>query len=287
MAAPETPATPETTVTPVTLTLTFNAIVDSGASGKRTVTAEIHSDTFDPDLDNNSASAEVELRGDKVRGPYFLGVVRSIAENAVPGTHVGDPVAAVSPDGRTLTYSLSGPCSNKFEVHSNGQIVLAANHTLDYEEQWEYRLVLSVSDGVDAMGNADTSADDSIPVTITVIDTLENAGHPTIKFSTNPANGLEEQGMPIRITAEVENLTIEDGDPVYCMWTDVTSGDVVEAHACHINATSDVPNRKNLQSGYPLALRRYIRQHHRRLARRRITGTTQPLSFSPDQVPDR
>ena len=50
------------------------------------------------------------------------------------GAHAGDPVAAESPDGRALTYTLSGPCSNKFQVHSNGQIALAANHTLDYAE---------------------------------------------------------------------------------------------------------------------------------------------------------
>ena len=106
------------------------------------------------------------LSGTNVRAPFFPGVSRSIVEHAVGGAHAGDPVAAVSPDGRALSYSLSGPCSNKFQVHSNGQIVLAANQTLDYEKQWEYPLTLHVSDGVNASGAADTSADDSIPVLI-------------------------------------------------------------------------------------------------------------------------
>ena len=163
--------------------LSFNATVDTGATGNRTIAAEIRSTTFDPDLTNNAASAETTLSGTNVRAPFFPGVSRSIVEHAVGGAHAGDPVAAESPDGRALSYSLSGPCSNKFLVHSNGQIVLAANQTLDYETQWEYPLVLSVSDGVDAAGEADTSADDSIPVLIEVIDTADDAVHPTVDIS--------------------------------------------------------------------------------------------------------
>ena len=163
--------------------LKFNATVDTGASGKVTATAEIRSTTFDSNLNNNAASAETTLSGTNVRAPFFPGVSRSIVEHAVGGAHAGDPVAAVSPDGRALSYSLSGPCSNKFQVHSNGQIALAANQTLNYEKQWEYPLVLSVSDGVDASGEEDTSADDSIPVLIEVIDTADDEVHPTVNIS--------------------------------------------------------------------------------------------------------
>lgn len=146
----ETMAAPTTPATPTTETLTFNAVVDSGAEGKRTVTAEIHSDTFDPDITNNAASAEVTLPGTDVRPPFFPGLTRSITEQAVAGTHVGDLVAANNPDGRALTYTLSGRCSNKFQVNSEGQIALAPNQILDYEEQWEFSLTLNVSDGVNA-----------------------------------------------------------------------------------------------------------------------------------------
>ena len=166
-------------------TLTFNASVNTGATGKVTATAEIHSTTFDSNLNNNAASADATLSGTNVRAPFFPGVTRDIVEHAVAGAHAGDPVAAVSPDGRALTYTLSGPCSNKFHVHPNGQIVLAQNHTLDYEKQWEYPLVLSVSDRVDASGDADTSADDSTPVLIRVEDT-DPADHPTVSFKLTP-----------------------------------------------------------------------------------------------------
>ena len=162
MAAPAVPATP------TTRTLTFNANVDTGAAGKRTVTAEIHSTTFDPDTTNNAASAEVTLSGARVWAPYFPGVTRSVSESAAFGSGVEDPVAAISPDGRALTYSLTGRRSNRFQVNSDGQIALAPNRTLDYEEKWEYPLVLSVSDGVNTGGEADSSIDDRIPVLIQV-----------------------------------------------------------------------------------------------------------------------
>ena len=136
-------------------TLTFNATVDPSAAGTVTATAEIRSTTFDYDAADNAASAEATLSGTNVRAPYFAGVTRTIVEHAVGGAHAGDPVATVSPDGRDLHFSLSGTCSNKFEVRPNGQIVLAAGHTLNYEEQWEYPLTLHVSDGVDASGNDD------------------------------------------------------------------------------------------------------------------------------------
>ena len=166
-------------------TLSFNATVDTGATGTLTATAEIRSTTFDSDAENNAASADATLSGTNVRPPFFPGVTRSIVEHAVAGAHAGAPVAAESPDGRALTYTLSGPCSNKFHVHANGQIVLASGHTLDYDSQWEYPLVLSVSDGVNAAGEADTSADDSTPVLIQVEDT-EPTVHPTVTFKLTP-----------------------------------------------------------------------------------------------------
>ena len=164
-----------------TTSLTFNATVDSGATGKRTVTAEIRASTYDPDLTNNAVRATATLSGTNVRPPYFPGVTRSIVEHAIAGAHAGDPVAAISPDGNALSYSLSGPCSNKFQALPNGQIVLAANQTLDYGEQWEYPLTLNVSDNLNPSGGTDPSIDDSTPVTIRVEDTEPGTAHPTVE----------------------------------------------------------------------------------------------------------
>ena len=152
--------------------------MDPNASGKHTVTTEIRTTTYDPETGNNSASVEKTLSGTFVRAPYFPGVTRDIVEHAVAGAHAGDPVAAVSPDGRDLTYTLTGRCHEWFQVHPHGQIVLAANKTLDYDKQWEFPLTLHVSDGVNTSGAADTTIDDSMPVTIRVLDSPDDRGAP-------------------------------------------------------------------------------------------------------------
>ena len=150
-----------------------------------TVDAEVHSPTVDDNKANNTASVEVLSSSTVVRPPFFPGVTRDIVERAVFGAHAGDPVAANNPDGRSLTYSLTGRCSGWFQVRSDGQIVLGAGRTLDYDEQSAFHLTLNVSDGVNDSGAADTSADDSTPVTINVIDTPHNAVTPTVNFSFN------------------------------------------------------------------------------------------------------
>ena len=206
MAAPTAPATP------TKHTLRFNATVDPSAAGKVTATAEIRSTTFDPNAANNAASVEVTLSGTNVRPPYFPGVTRTIVEHAVGGAHAGDPVAAVNPDGRVLHYSLTGPCGDKFQVHSNGQIVLAHGQTLDYEEQWEYPLILHVSDGVNADGtpDPDMSADDSTPVLIQVQDT-DATVHPEVTFtltqlrSDAPADRYASASTTVWIRSHVSN----------------------------------------------------------------------------------
>ena len=139
------------------LTLTFDATVGAGVPKSLTVDAEAHSSTVDENEANDTASVDVLSSSTVVRPPFFGGVTRDIVEHAIAGTHAGAPVVASNPDGRTLTYSLSGRCSNWFQVHSNGQIVLASGRTLDYDEQSEFHLTLNVSDGVNASGAADTT----------------------------------------------------------------------------------------------------------------------------------
>ena len=80
------------------------------------------------------------------RGPLFLEaqsdsglplerpVARGVAENAGAGENVGGPVIAVSPDGGTLVYTLSGEDAALFDIDSrSGQISVKAGTELDYE----------------------------------------------------------------------------------------------------------------------------------------------------------
>ena len=226
------------TASPATLTFTADVASSPDPGGRLTATAEIRNidrQAVDSDPDNNISSATVLRTSTTVRPPFFGGVTREIVEHAIAGTHAGDPVAVNNPDGRSLTYTLSGPC-NKFQAHPHGQIVLAANQTLDYRKQWEFPpLTISVSDKVNATGGADTSADDSQPVTIRVIDTPPETVHPTINFTTDPANPVA--GQQVRVWAKVTGLTFDDGPPGYCLWTDEAGNRISESFGldCHVD----------------------------------------------------
>ena len=71
---------------------------------------------------------------------------RSIAENTVSGTNIGNPVTATDADGDTLTYSLGGTDAASFSIDSNtGQ--LQTNAALDYETKNSYTVAVAASDG--------------------------------------------------------------------------------------------------------------------------------------------
>ena len=98
--------------------------------------------------------------------------VRSAPENTPPGVNVGDPIAASDPDDDTLAYSLNGLDAGHFDIVGNsGQLLTRA--PLDYETKSSYKVTVSVHDGKGATGNADSSRDDSILVTILVNDQEE------------------------------------------------------------------------------------------------------------------
>ena len=185
------------------------AVVDSKASGHRTATAEIRSTTFETDATDNDASVDMRLGAGSVRPPYFPGATRTIVEHAIAGTHAGDPVAAVSPENWPLSYSLSGPCSNKFHVYSNGQIVLADGHTLDYETQWKYPLTLHVSDNMNASEGVDTSIDDSTPVLIQVQDSSPDDIHPTVSFTISNSASDDQQNLDPNSVKVGDNIIVK------------------------------------------------------------------------------
>ena len=97
---------------------------------------------------------------------------RSVAEDAAPGTSFGARVEAADPDRDGLTYSLSGPGAGAFEiVETTGQ--MRTRVALDYEAARSYSVTVSVHDGKDADGNADTTVDDTVDVEVAVTDVDE------------------------------------------------------------------------------------------------------------------
>ena len=96
---------------------------------------------------------------------------RSVPENTAPGQNIGLPVMARDPDvdaaSGTLTYTLGGTDAASFGFDtSTGQLKTSA--ALDHEVRGSYTVTVSVTDGKDAAGNADTAADDTVTVTISV-----------------------------------------------------------------------------------------------------------------------
>ena len=135
---------------------------------------------------------------------------RSIAENTAADQSIGAPVLATDPDaGATLTYTLSGTDAPSFTIdESTGQIKVGDGTTLDYEGTKSYTITVLVSDG-----SPDTSADDTITVTITVTDVYEAptaTGDTTFSY---PENG----------TDAVHTYTATDPERATVIWS--LSGD--------------------------------------------------------------
>ena len=108
---------------------------------------------------------------------------RSVDENTPANRNIGAAVTATDADRDRRTYSLSGTDAEFFDVVANsGQ--LRTKDALDHESRDSYSFTISVHDGKDAHGNADTTIDDTISVTVTVGDVDEG---PTVTGEADPS----------------------------------------------------------------------------------------------------
>ena len=103
----------------------------------------------------------------------------TVAENAAANTVVGT-VSASDPNGDTLTYSVSGTDLTAFNEDftlntGSGQIRVKSGATIDFENRSSYAVTVGVTDSKDPFGNASSSIDDTISVTINVTN-REEAG---------------------------------------------------------------------------------------------------------------
>ena len=161
------------------------------------------------------------------RVPAFAGETdtRTIAENTSTGRNIGAPVAATDLDtGDTLIYSLGGTDAASFDIVSSSS-QLRTKAALDYESKSSYTVTVSVHDGKDANGNADTTVDDTITATITVTD-VEEEGTVTLS-STQPQ-------VDTQLTATLKD---PDGGVSGTTWSWATSSDR-SSWATISNATS-------------------------------------------------
>ena len=124
------------------------------------------------------------------------------------GASVGAPVTATDPDGDDLTYSIADRAgSNLFSIEpATGEIMVTASNFLDYESNSSFTLTVQVSDGKDARHSADAVIDDTIDVTVNLVN-VDETGVVGLD-STEPEVGSE-------ITA---SLTDPDGSLSAAVW---------------------------------------------------------------------
>ena len=127
--------------------------------------------------------------------PAFAAVTatRTIAENPQAGKDIGMPVSATDPDaGATLAYALGGTDAASFDIiPTSGQLQTKA--ALNSETRQMYTVIVSVHDGKDASGAADTATDDTITVTINVTNVNESPvleGESSMNYAENGAEAV-------------------------------------------------------------------------------------------------
>ena len=119
---------------------------------------------------------------------------RSVNENTAAGTNVGAAVTATDDDNDTLTYALTGADAGFFDFDTaSGQITVKA--ALNYEATASYSVTVTVHDGKNAAGETDASEDDTIAITISVLN-VDEAG----VLSLLTENNAFEVGQEIRAT---------------------------------------------------------------------------------------
>ena len=205
--------------------------------------------------------------------PQFAGesATRSVDENAATGANVGDAITATDADGDSLTYALSG--SDAFAIDGSGQITVAA--ALDYEAQSSYALTVTVSDGRNAAGESDASADDTIAVTVSIGNVDEagavsldsqspQAGSPVNASLSDPDGGVSGETWSWASSANGTD------------WTAIAGGEFPNLHAV-IRRRGQVPASHGRLRRRPRLRQERQRGHVRRGDRRRTRQQRPPV----------
>ena len=125
---------------------------------------------------------------------------RSVDENTPTNRNIGTAIAADDADNNRLTYTISGTDAAFFDVvATSGQ--LRTRDALDHESRDSYSFTMSVHDGKDVHGNADTTIDDTISVTVTV----EDVDEPPVITGVTTIGDYDENG-----TGDVATYTAID-----------------------------------------------------------------------------
>ena len=98
-------------------------------------------------------------------------IERMVAEDAMAGDNVGDPVMAAGGLGSQLTYSLDGADASSFTIDVMGQIMVGTGTDLDYETKVTYTVMVTARGTADD-GTAEVAMT-TVTVTVTNVDEAE------------------------------------------------------------------------------------------------------------------
>ena len=176
---------------------------------------------------------------------------RTIPENTPASANIGAPVAAVDPESGGLTYSLSGAEAAAFTiVETTGQI--RVQDALDFETKSSYSLTVEVHDGLDELGNASMTVDDTQAVTITV-ENVEEPGAVTLSTASGTMQARVE------VTAA---LSDEDGPTVVAwQWSRSPDGRTDWVNIAGATAATYTPTLEEDRGNYLRATASYSDDH--------------------------
>ena len=158
-----------------------------------------------------------------------------VPENTPAGENIGDPFTATDDDDTTLTYSLDDQDGASFEVDASGQI--KTKSALDYETKDTYAVTVSVHDGRDPFGDANTAVDATIDVIINVgnIDIPDAPAEPTVTATRGAAAGLSVSWTAVTAT---ETAPVDGYDVQYRRKDATPPADWSSANATVTGATA-------------------------------------------------
>ena len=216
-----------------------NSPADAGGNNEYDITIQATDD------DNQSDELDVTvIVTDENEVPEFPGTTtsRDISENTAPNQNVGSPVRADDPENDILTYSLSGMDFSHFDIStSTGQILTKGD--LDYEgTRNSYTVTVSVTDNKNTQGNNDPTIDNTIEVTINVID--ENEG-PEITAGATTTSWRENA------TGTVATYIAKDPEGATTTWTvhgtDAANFGITEDGDLYIDTIPDYEGKRFYQ----------------------------------------
>ena len=164
----------------------------------------------------------------------------NISINVVEGIRAAPPFRATDPNGDTLTYSIVSDTADAFTIDTATGEVLMGNVVL--AEDSTHTATISVSDSLDVDHNADDSVDDSLSLTMTMVNpnievapsdvrtfpaglwrnddvivvANQDATSPMVLiYDTNSGNELEDRSFSLTTAYAVPKGVWSDGETVF------------------------------------------------------------------------